>query len=216
MIPETLVGLALFAAAVGPGYLYVRIAERREPRQERTQLFEAAELLVIGASTTAVTVLAVLALAELVGFIDTVELTKEPGAYLVTEPARILPAVVLTLAGSYGGAWGVAKVVHRRSTAEIRPNDSGWFGAFERDRPKDSGILGTVELRDGRLIMGVVRSATTEQTTDRSITLSAPLDAPLQVRSADGQTVTAIADDFIVLDGQDVLYVSGRYRPVHS
>jgi hypothetical protein len=53
VIPETLVGIIVFTAGVGPGYLFVQLAERYGPRRDRSQLEEAAELLVVGSAATA-------------------------------------------------------------------------------------------------------------------------------------------------------------------
>ena len=96
-MPDTLLGLAVFAAAVGPGYVFLRIAERWTPRRDRSTLHEAAELVVVGATTTAIAVLAVLALGEAADKIDASQVVANRSNYLIQEPTRSLALLVAVL-----------------------------------------------------------------------------------------------------------------------
>jgi Family of unknown function (DUF6338) len=77
VIPSTLLGLVAFAASLGPGYVDVRVSEKREPRHERTQLLEAAELIVIGGLASSLAALVVLSLAHAAHVVDVQRLSND-------------------------------------------------------------------------------------------------------------------------------------------
>jgi hypothetical protein len=213
VIPATVAGLLAFAAAVGPGYLFVRLTERRRPRRRYTPLEESAEILVVGALATSIGVLAVLALSDVTGLLDTVALTHEASDYLVTHPARVLATGALVGLVSYGSVWAAVSWAYRGSTAEIRQSNA-YFSAAEDERPADHGVLATVELRDGRAVTGVLRAFNFyDATREGELLLTAPLDGKIECRALDGST-SAISDGFVVFDLKDVLYLAGQYRPL--
>jgi len=90
VIPDSLVGLVLFAASLGSGYVYVCVAELRQPRQERSQLVEAAELVFIGAIASSLAALLVAFTAEATGFSDLDVLADDGSTYAVDHPLRLL------------------------------------------------------------------------------------------------------------------------------
>ncbi len=49
MIPDTVLGLLLFAASLGPGFLFMWELNRRAPRPDQTQLEQTAQMVLIGA-----------------------------------------------------------------------------------------------------------------------------------------------------------------------
>jgi hypothetical protein len=98
-------------AAVGPGYVYVRSVERYEPKDERSTLREAVELVFIGALASGLSLL-LLVLGELVNGLDTTQIADKESDYFVTEPLRTLLAPVAYFVFSYGGVWGVARRGH--------------------------------------------------------------------------------------------------------
>ena len=213
MIPSTLLGVLAFLASAGPGYAYVKIAERWRRPAEKTALREAMELLVIGSLATALGVLAALIAGDERGFLDTVALAERPGRYMVTHPLEIGAALLIVLVISYGGAVLAALLVHK-GRRRVYP-DSAWWGAFERRLPEGHGVYATVGLKDGRAITGGVHSFTAEPVAveDREIALAAPGDQPLIVRRGDEEPV-ALADRLVLLRGSDIAYVSARYFPV--
>jgi Family of unknown function (DUF6338) len=215
VLPDTLLGLVLFTAAAGPGYLYVRLSQVREPRYERTTLEEAVEFVVFGALASGVAVLAALSFGELTGLLDTKQLADGPRHYITTEPVRALAALVLVLGVTYGLVWLVTTKLLHRDGADIRPGETGWYAAFHRFLPADHGVYGTVQLRDGRAIAGLIVAYSIEADESREIVLSKPPNGPLWLRTPEGRSVE-LEDTFIVLEGPDIYAVSGRYTRLKS
>jgi uncharacterized protein DUF6338 len=214
MVPNTLLGVLAFLASAGPGYAYVKIAERWRPPVERTALREAAELVVIGSLATTIGIVIALVVGDVARFLDTVLLAERPGRYLVTEPLRAGAALLIILGVSYGGAALAAFLIHK-GRRPIYP-DSAWWGAFERHLPTDHGIYATVELKDGRAITGGVHSFTAEPVAvdNREITLGAPANRRLEVRRRGEEEPIPIEDHIVLLRGSDIACVSARYLPV--
>lgn len=212
MIPSTVTGLVVFLASVGPGYLYVRVAERWRPYRERTVLREAAEIVVSGSLATLVGVVVALLVARVVNVIPNREaLIDAPGRYLILHPGRMGLTLLIVLVVSYGLAWLIARFAPGRG-AEVFA-DSGWYGALERKLPKDHGVMATVELQDGRTIAGAVRAFTAEPTPvdDRELMLAGSGESPMLVRMPDGH-VTSIKHQFVLLRGDQIRYITGEYR----
>ena len=212
MIPSSVTGLVVFLASVGPGYVYVRVAERWRPYRERTVLREAAEIVVSGSLATLVGVVVALLVARITNLLpDREALIDGAGRYLVFHPGRLGLTLLIVLVVSYGLAWVIARFAPGRG-AEVFA-DSGWYGALERKLPKDHGVRATVELQDGRTIAGAVRAFTSEPTPidDRELMLAATDSSPMLVRTADGR-VESIGDQFVLLRGDEIRYITGTYR----
>jgi uncharacterized protein DUF6338 len=213
VLPNTLLGLVVFTAGAGPGYLYVRLSQVRSPRYERSNLEEAVEFVVFGALTSAVAVLSALVLGEWTNLLDTNRLSEGPAAYVTTEPLRALGAFLIVIGLSYGLVWLVATRLLHPNAPTIRPGETGWYAAFHRFLPENHGVYGTVELRDGRAIAGLIVSYTLEADDSRELVLSKPADDSIWLRSINGEA-TQLPDTFMVLNGSDIYAVSGRYTPV--
>lgn len=63
MVPTSLVGVLVFLAAFAPGFVWVRVAEARTLRADRSPLFETVELGFVGATASLIA-------AALVGLTD--------------------------------------------------------------------------------------------------------------------------------------------------
>lgn len=213
MIPGTLTGLLVFLASVGPGYAYVQIVERYRPIRERTPLREASQIVVSGALCTIAGVVVALTVVRVRGLVDTSMLVAHPGQYLVHHPVRAGFALLVTLTASYGLAVAVAFLMPGKG-ARVHA-DSAWYGAFERDLPDKHGIVATVELRDGRVLGGVIRSFTAEpgSVDDRELTLAATASSKMRWRTPDGKE-GELPDAFVILRGADIAYVSASYMPL--
>ncbi|MDQ3933929.1 MAG: DUF6338 family protein [Actinomycetota bacterium] len=214
MLPDTLLGLVVFAAGAGPGYLYVRLSQVRAPRYERTALEEGVEFVVFGALASGVAVLSALALGEATGLLDTESLAKGPADYVTTEPLRSLVAFLVVISLSYGLVALITTQMLHRGDAVIGPGETAWYAAFHKFVPKDHGVYGTVELRDGRAVAGLVVSYTLEADEPREIVLSKPVDGSLWLREDD--VASPLPDTFMVIQGADVYTVSGRYTALEG
>jgi hypothetical protein len=211
VIPETLVGIVAFVAAAGPGYLYVQLAERYGPRRDRSNLEEAAELLVVGAIATGT---AFLVSVAIVG-IDAGAVDRDAGLYALNNPWPVLGVFALTIAFSYGAVWFVtAKVIHRGKAREIQPGGTLWYAAFKQLVPEDHGTVVTIETRSGSAYTGLLGSATADDHTTREILLIQPENRPIYARAAPDAEVVALSDTFVILRAEDISLIAGSYRPV--
>lgn len=212
MLPDTLLGLVVFAAGAGPGYLYVRLSQARQPRYERSTLEEAAEFVVFGALSSGIAVLLALTIGEATNLLDTAKLAEDLTRYVATEPLRSLTSLALVIGISYGGVWVVTTKLLHPGVANISPGETAWYGVFHRMLPEEHGVYATVELRDGRAVAGLVIAYTPEPDEPRELVLSRPVDGKLWVRDRDGNAVE-LPDTFIALQGADIAAISGRYTP---
>jgi Family of unknown function (DUF6338) len=213
VIPSTLLGLVVLAASIGPGYVWIRVAEARVPRGPRTQLLEIAELIVIGGLFSTIAFLGVLAFADWSGWIDTNALAAEGTDYVIRHTTRGLSVVVVGLAVAYAGAFAVARwIVYRKYRPRIGHGFSAWYSTLI---PKDAdhAAYATVDLRDGTTVAGWVTQVTTGEVpvAERDLVLRAEPGKPLKVRPPSANTFVDSPDGAIVLNGSDVLTVSASY-----
>jgi len=174
VIPDSLAGLLLFAASIGPGYVYIRVAERRRPRAERSQLLEAAELLVLGALITTVVAMLVVSVAQQVGLVDVATVHREGLDYLLLHPVRGFATLGAIFGLSYLGGGLVGWVAHLGEQASQQPG-TVWRDVFGQKK-ETNDAWATVELRDGRFLQGQVVSYTLDVSSEpRELALAAPL-----------------------------------------
>ena len=214
MVPTTFVGVLVFVASVGPGYVYVKVAERWRPYVERTPLREAAEIIVTGSIATSVGTLIALIIGKSTHFLNVVALSNHPGRYVVRHPGDASLGALVLLTVSYGLAWLVAANMPGRGP-RVYP-DSAWYAMLERRLPPDHAIVATVELRDGRRITGLVRSFTAEQTSvdDRELTLGRSEIDSMKVLLPQADDPSDLGEDFIILRGGDIANLAARYVPL--
>lgn len=212
MIPGTLLGLVALAAALGPGYLYFRRAERHRTRPAQSQLGELVEMVVIGGLLSLVGAAVILIAIDLTGWVDADQLLEDPAAYIFAEPVRIFTAALAFYGLTYGAALALALAAYRGSTAAIQPGVTGWAQAMWVNVPdkKKTAVKVTVELRDGRRIAGGLGSFTPGSEGNREIVLIKPLIA---TAGRDGRG-TPLKDDFVVLHEDQIAVVSGKYDRV--
>jgi hypothetical protein len=202
VIPTTVLGLVVLAAALGPGYVFVRVEELRRPRPSRSTLLETAELIVIGgiASTTAVAVVASLAIHCAV--LDQKQLAKDETTYVLTHVPRFAAFVLVTLGLSYGGAYLAARLMLRRLPPTIGLH-SAWDHLF---KPQD-GIINyaTVGLDDGLAISGDVVgfSVGDRPSEERELILGNP-----ELRPPGEQTFRQAREPLVVVRGEHIRTVS--------
>jgi Family of unknown function (DUF6338) len=197
--------LILAVAAFGPGYVYLRAAERRSARASRSGLVEAVELAVLGAFASTVALLIIGCLADATGLADVRAFVSHPHTYLARHPLKILWLVALSLALAYGIAWGAALLVHRKD-ATIRPAGSAWSEVLTDRCPPGHGVRVTAELRDGRKVQGTYGGMTLGADENRELYLRGPM------RQLVGSRQTSLPDAFLVLRECDILAISGNYE----
>jgi Family of unknown function (DUF6338) len=206
VIPNSVFGLLVVAASLGPGYLFVRIAELRTPRPARSALLEVAELVAVGGSCSAVALLVALLVARWTGKIDLHAFSKGGTEYTLTHPVPVFTLLLGVLAGSYLLAAIATLVFHRKAPASLRAH-SVWH---ELMRHQAAGRpFATVELRDGRVVAGPVAYYTVEQAPPdcRELALIRPIRARGDVSSA----FVDVPDDRVVVRASDIVALSVKY-----
>jgi hypothetical protein len=208
VIPDTALGVVFVVAAFGPGYLYLRVAEKRSARYEHSGLVEAVELAVVGAFTSTVALLAIAALANLLGIVNVHRFSAGPHAFFANHPLRVLWLLAVVVLCAYAIAYLAAHLVHWKQPATIQAG-TAWTQAFDpARRPENSVIVrATIELHDGRKIEGTLGGHTTEVSDNRELLLRAPLRA----QAGRDATPVTLTDTFAVLRETDVVVISGRF-----
>jgi hypothetical protein len=206
VIPGTLLGLVALAAALGPGYLYVRRAELHHNRPVQSQLGELVEMVVIGGAASLLAAGLVLGSASSLNFINTTSLHKDPSNYLLAEPWRCFLVTACFYALAYAVAYTASRVVHRRTKPAIVPGATGWTQAMRASVPDGKAVAIHIELRDGRKLAGVLAGFSSAVEPNREIVLRRPIKA----MGGSGKTVD-LNDDFMALREEQISLLSGRY-----
>ena len=196
----------LFAASLAPGFVYIRIAERRRPRANRSSLAEAVEMVVFGAGLSLVCAFVVLLIATATDLVNWEALVTKPRDYVADYPIRFAVPVMAVLAMSYALAALLALAVHR-SPAVSHPGVTVWQQAFWHDKPEDSDAFATIVLRDGTEITGIVRAFTQQMADNRELLLAGPF---ARARPGDRGPVQ-VEEDFLVVREDDVSLIQGHY-----
>jgi Family of unknown function (DUF6338) len=208
VIPSTLLGLLVFAASIGPGYIYVRIEEQYRLRATRSALLEAAELLSIGGFTSILSLLFWVVVADRLHWIDLSTVLNGGTTYLADHPVRTISFLLVTLLTSYAVAYAAAKRIHRGKPKTIELG-SVWHNVLKN--PDSSHVVyGTAELREGRLVAGQILTFTLdEEKEERQIALG----PPLKVKGPEPGSQWSPLDGArcVVLNGADILTLTVQY-----
>ena len=211
MIPSTLLGLLLFLGAVGPGYVYLRVSERRRPHVGRTGVAEAAEFLVTGALASAFAAVLWICLLDATGQLNTEKLAAKPRSYLLehlTQVSLIFMGVLIT---AYLAAWGAARLIHWGEPVSIHHGFNSWYAMISKGRPTASVPYVTVDLHDGTTVSGWPRVFTVEEVPleQRELVLAEPL-----LRRSGESDFRRTTDHCVAIHGAEVRTVSVRYQAV--
>lgn len=209
MIPANLVGLVLFVLVLAPGWLWVRVAERRQVRPDRSALLEAAELVVTGVIFTAVAAAVVVAIGNGKGLLPELrDVTASGSTYAQDEPYRTAGTIVIVFALSLAAAYGSARLVYRGKEASLVPAGSVWrdvFGEGGEGRP----IFVSATLKDGRVVDGYLYSYSTNANGgDRDL----GLQAPIYVWSGEPLKRMRAPADRTILRAQQIVAIWVRYE----
>ena len=207
MIPGTLLGLVALAAALGPGYLFVRRAERHHNRPSQSQLGELVEMVVIGGAASLAAAGIVLGAARFHGFIDTAALHNDAAGYLLAHSWRCLAAAAAFYALAYGIAFAASLLIHRQTSGVIEPGATGWTRAMRSRVPPKKAVRVMAELNDGRKVAGVVTDFSSAPEQNREVVLGAPIVATI---GRSDETVL-VGADFLALREDQITLLSGRY-----
>ena len=230
-MPETLGGLALFAALLVPGFVYLERRESRQAGQQLTPLRETGQILFASLICDAV-ILALLALLRALA----PGLTPDVGAFVrgdgnfwrthYREPlvwgvpalgaacalaamVAVPPRFVGTLASALGSTESpLRQEIGRRQRPRIVA-ESGWSTAFLA-HPDRVPCLG-VTLQDDTYLFGRLFSwnPEIEETADRALVLA----GPIVIRSPGGMATQALDADAVVISADQIRLVTVSYLP---
>jgi len=209
VIPDTLLGLLLFIGAIGPGYVWLLVVERRRPSEERSAILEAAELSFVGILSTGVAAFIVLGVVdgwESLG-VDTSALATDGGKYLLQEPIKGIGTLLAIFGLSFGLAWGAAQI-GQPDDPPIKPGFNVWDRVFSLTGPEK--VFVTAELRDRRRFSGYVHAwdvGTGEEDRDLS------LQAPIKVRPPGGPEYELSGVHFLALQQEEIVWLSATWDP---
>jgi hypothetical protein len=218
VIPTSLAGVLVFAASIGPGFVWVSVAERRKARLSRSALLEAAELIVVGALASTVSFLVVLAVGGRVGWLDTAALASKGSHYAGLHPARVMTALVAGWALAYLGAGAVALIRYRNMPPTLQLGHSAWYSMLsprplKSPRPFVSSEAdlpyATAGLRDGTALAGWAYTYTVEPEAPEQRELI--LANPIKLRAAGETTFQPVDDQLVYLNGSDIRTLSVKY-----
>jgi hypothetical protein len=208
VIPDSLLGLVLFAASLGPGYVFETVAEKRRPRPPRSTLGETIEMAVIGATFSVLAAILVLLLARETSWLEPKALADSTTIYVLRNPLRAPVAFATVFVLGYAGAAAAAHLIYRRKNPLIQPGLAPWHRVFLQDRPgNESSVFVTVHMRDGKRIAGALGAYTLEHAENREVALV----APIAIQEDEAQQATVARESFVVLREADVLYMTGHY-----
>jgi hypothetical protein len=221
VIPTSLLGLVVFAASIGPGVIWIWVAERRQPREKRSQLMEAAELVFVGGLFSTISFFAVLYVGDRIGQIHPEELAAQGFSYAIRHPGPGFGGLLIALGLSYASAFVAAVIRYSRSPTTIGVGRSGWHAALETGRVSPAGekrvdynrlSYVTAALRDGTSIAGWAFSYTVEASTvdDRELVLA----RPIRVRTPHSTRFVETDDHVAVIHGADVRVIYAKYHRV--
>jgi hypothetical protein len=210
VIPNTLLGLLVFAASLGPGYIFVRVAETRDPRPERSTLLELAELVFVGSAASAAAFSLGFIVAEATGWVDLDRLAAAGATdYMLNNPYRGFSFLVAVLGITYVGTWLVAKHLLYRG----RPRPVLLHPIWHEVLWDDSGakrVFVTVELRDGRKVAGYASAYTSQDVSpeDKELVLQRPISATVP----QDPRVVWLDDDHVLVPGSQIALLSVKYQ----
>jgi hypothetical protein len=197
-MPSTVLGLVVLAAALGPGYVFIRVEERRRPRPERSPLLETAEIVVIGGLASTIAFAAVAGVAAKTGWLDQTKLARNHSEYLLSHASRFAVLLLITLTLACVVAFVVARLLFHRYPATIKAHS-----AWDEYLAEQEGIINyvTVGLDDGVALAGnVVGHSVGERSADeRELILMDP-----EVRGVGEQFLTRSRDQFVIVRGDRI------------
>lgn len=152
-MPTTLWGFLVLVGVLGPGYAWVRYAERRKPRPSRSGILEAADVIYIGVSATSAALIFLLA-ARPLNFPAPAELSPGLLQFARDDFWRALGSLASVIALSVVGTLLVARLAYGPSKPRINPGETVWFEVF-KDATASNPIPVSIDMVDGRIMEGL-------------------------------------------------------------
>jgi hypothetical protein len=205
MLPGAPVALLVLAALL-PGWIFVRLAERRAPRPERSGLSELVELAAVGFSTVALSVLAAAGLSwtRLPGLFDVRAWAIYRGDYLGQHLGAALLSALLIVVISSILAVALFFQIYRRKPPGLRPGSTVWYDTLGRPPSSEQPWVG-VHRVDGSLIEGLLHSYSYSDEEATAIALR----SPMRLTPVGGEV-----GDLVVIPGNQIQALTVIYVPL--
>lgn len=212
MIPATLLGLVVFLAVLGPGYVWVRYAETRSPRPQRSGVLEAADVIFIGAFATTLSLVVLFAAGPpLAGFPSLSDVAEDVPGFLRTRPYEAVAGAGFAIALSVSGTLFVAWVRYRHREKSIRPGSTVWHDVFGR-AGADRLVSVSVELSDGRFVEGLFLSHVMDpDAEEKDLALQAPLHMWTAPEQGTPRQRLVLAAQRVIIPGTQIRTVWVQY-----
>jgi hypothetical protein len=182
-VPESVVGLLLLFAALGPGFVWVRVAERRTAQPERSPLLETAQLVSVGGLCSLASAALMLWVASELNVIDVEAVRRQGATYALLNPLRAFVVLAGAAMAALLLAWMAARLAYRGDEPSLHPGTT-WRQVLGAQ--KDRAAVATLGLRNGRIVQGVVIAyEITEPTQPRDLAIGQPI---FDVSAATGET----------------------------
>jgi Family of unknown function (DUF6338) len=172
---------------------------------------EAAELVVIGGTFSLIAIALGLVLIDQTGLVSLDDIGSEGSGYATQHPFRSLITLVLILGIAYALSYGSVWLLYRNRLATIDYGYSAWYWALERY--DDYDVYVTADLKSGESVAGYVVYYTVAEVlhAERDLVLAERRSTQLKVRGAGSDEFHTPDDDFVVINGAEIMAVSGRY-----
>ncbi len=195
----------LVLLALLPGWLFIRLAERRGPRPERSSLAEFLELAAVGFSAVVVSALIVAGLSFVIHpwLFNVKAWAHERQQYLGDHLGAALISIALGIVLSCLLVVLLYLVIYGRRSAGFKPGSSVWVDCLG-DAPRDMQNWLGVHRRDGSLVEGLLLSYPAGPDKDvKEISLS----KPIRLTPKDG-TPFDLPIDRVVIPGEEITAIT--------
>lgn len=209
MIPGAPFTLFVLLALI-PGWLFFRMAERRGPRPERSQLVELLELAAVGFSAITIAFIVVLALSLQFNhwLFDIKAWAHERHQYLGDHLGAALASTALGIGLSCLVVVGMFLLVYRRKAASFRPGSNVWDVSLGPAPPGKQNWLGVHRLDDS-LVEGLLLSYPAGSAEGpREVALT----APIRLTPKDGKP-SRLSIDRVVIPGDQIAAITVVHVP---
>lgn len=222
-MPDTFIGLALFVLFIAPGHIWVRMEERWRPRQERSGLSEAAELVTTGGIFSLLAGACVIWLGQGVDWsLSITEMLQRPSprAYALAHVgAATVAALVLVLLSHLfallaarlwfdkPGAW-IRQRIGR--AGRLRVGHTVWFDLFGSVDKQQERVPVTVGLNDGAIFDGFLLDYVPDAAVDDQVLA---LQGPIFASIGGAERIRTQAEFGLIL-GSNIRWVLGRVEPL--
>lgn len=204
-MPESVVGLLLLFAALAPGFVWVRVAERRTAQPERSTLLETAQLVSVGGLCSLASAALALWVASELGVIDVGAVQRQGATYALLHPLRAFVVLAAAAVVALLLAWVAARLAYSGERPSLHPGTT-WRQVLGAE--KERAAVATLGLRSGRIVQGVVIAyEITEPTQPRDLAIGQPI---VDVSPITGET-SPIAGGALLLSEDEITWMSLEY-----